>query len=272
MLSRRSLLTSIFRAAATTIGLSKPQMGGESIFYDPEVIEPVSDDVFRSDGVTTFINAGEPFTALSGAPIRPEVRAAMLRAEFYTVRLADVQDAVGRRLAKLLGCEAAMITAGAASGLTLGTAACMTGTDTAKIALLPDIRGMPNEVIVQKAHQYDYPYQHAVRNCGVTIVPVETSEELRSAISTRSACMLFNNRWSAKGAIEHEEFVDIGRQYRVLTFIDCAADVPPAENLTKYTKMGFDLVIFSGGKGLRAPSGTGLLIGRRYLVEAAKLK
>lgn len=227
-------------------------------------------DIYQELGIPTFINAGEPFTSLSGAPVRPEVREAMNYAAGKYVRLRDVQKAVGERLASLLHCEAAMVTTGAASALTLGTAACMAGKDESKISRLPDRTGMPFEVVIQKAHRYDY--EHAVRNCGAVIVEVETREQFEHAIGPQTACLLFNNRWTAQGRIKHEEFIAAGKKHRVPTFIDCASDIPPAGNLTKFTRLGYDLVTFSGGKGLRAPSSTGILMGRRDLVEAAILQ
>src|SRR5579885_3579565 len=108
------------------------------------------------------------------------------------VRLEDLHDAVGRRIAALTGAEAAMVTAGAASALTLGTAACLTGADRERIHRLPDTSGLKNEVVIQKSHRYGY--DHAVRNCGTRFVEVETKEELEQALGSRTAMMLFYNR------------------------------------------------------------------------------
>ena len=81
----------------------------------------------------------------------------------------------------------------------------------------------------------------------------------------------FLNAHNFIGKVQDEEFVAIGKKHGIPTFNDCAADVPPVENLWKYTKMGFDLVAFSGGKGLRGPQSAGLLLGKRELIEAARL-
>ncbi len=261
MFTRRSFLlalsqTPLLGAATGKVGAGEPGSAGA-----PRA-------VYHELGVPTFINAGEPFTSLSGAPVRPEVKAAMQLASTKFVRFVDAQKAVGEHLASLLGCEAAMVTTGAGGALTLGTAACMTGSDVARIRRLPDSTGMPNEAIIQKAHRYQY--EQAVRICGTKMIEVETSEQLKQTIGPRSALLLFNNRWTAQGRIRHPEFVAIGKSRGVPTFIDCASDAPPAENLTKFNKLGFDLVTFSGGKGLRAPASTGLLMGRRDLIEAAK--
>jgi L-seryl-tRNA(Ser) seleniumtransferase len=151
----------------------------------------------------------------------------------------------------------------------LGTAACLTGDDPGKMRALPDTTGLKTEVVVQKTHRVNY--DHAIRNTGVRLVEVETREELTNAIGDRTAMMFFLNSADARGQVHHEEFVAIGKARGVPTLIDAAADVPPVENLWKYTKMGFDLVGFSGGKGLRGPQSAGLLLGRKDLIKAARL-
>lgn len=226
-------------------------------------------DYFKELNIRRFINAGEPYTALSGAPMLPEVVQAMEYAATQSVRLSDVHDAVAERIASRIGCEAAMVTAGAASALGLGTAACMTGTNRQFVRNLPDTTGMKTEVIIQKSHRYGY--DHAVRNCGIRFVEVETRDQLERAITDRTVMMLFYNRNDAIGQIKAAEFVELGTKHRIPVFNDCAGDVPPAENLSKFTKMGFDLVAVSGGKGLRGPQSTGLLLGRKELIRAARL-
>jgi L-seryl-tRNA(Ser) seleniumtransferase len=185
------------------------------------------------------------------------------------VPLVDLHDAAAKRIAEVIGCEAAMVSAGAASALTLGTAACLTGPNPDFIRRLPDTTGMKNEVIIQKSHRYGY--DHAIRDCGVRFVEVETREELEAAISPRTAMMLFFNANDPAGRIRAAEFAELGRRHNVPTFNDAAADVPPVENLSRYLKMGFDLVTFSGGKGLRGPQSAGLLLGRKDLIAAARL-
>ena len=162
-----------------------------------------------------------------------------------------------------------MVTAGAASALTLGTAACMTGTNRTFIRRLPDTTGMKTEVIIQKSHRLDY--DHAVRNCGVRLVEVVTREELERAINERTVMMLFFNFNDPVGQIKVAEFAELGKKHGIPAMNDAAADVPPVENLSRYLKMGYDLVTFSGGKGLRGPQSAGLLLGRKGLIEAARL-
>src|SRR5262249_41767875 len=159
------------------------------------------------------------------------------------------------------------VTAGCASALSLATAACVAGADRNRIRLLPDTTGMKNEVLVQRTHRVGY--DHAIRNAGVKMIEVQTSAELEKAISERTAMLFFLNAADAQGKIHHAEFVQVGKKHNVPTLIDAAADVPPLDNLFRFTKLGFNLVGFSGGKGLRGPQSAGLLLGRKDLIAAA---
>jgi uncharacterized pyridoxal phosphate-dependent enzyme len=230
---------------------------------------PRTRDYFRELGVRPFINAAGTYTAMTASLMPPEVIEAINYAAKHYVMLDDLHDRVGDRIATLLHAEAAMVTSGAASALTLGTAAVLTGTDRQKIVDLPNLASMKGEVIIQKSHRFGY--DHAVRNCGVRLVEVETREDMERAINGQTAMMLFYNNNNMEGRIQDEEFVQIGRKHGIPTLNDAAADVPPVDNLWKYTKMGFDLVAFSGGKGLRGPQSAGLLIGRKDLIAAARL-
>ena len=226
-------------------------------------------DFFKELNVRPFINAAGTYTVLTASLMPPEVVAAMEYASKQFVQLNDLQAAVGARLASLIGCEAAMVTSGAAAALTVGTAACITGKNPEFIKRLPDIAGMKNEVIIQKSHRYGY--DHAVRNCGIRFVEVETADELEKAVNKNTAMMLFFNDKDLDGKVNAAQFVALGKKLSVPTFNDAAADVPPTEHLSKYNKMGFDLVTFSGGKGIRGPQSAGLLLGRKDLIEAARL-
>jgi D-glucosaminate-6-phosphate ammonia-lyase len=226
-------------------------------------------DVIEELGVRSFINAAGTFTALTGSLMRPEAVAAMQVASKKFVRLEDLRNAVGKRIAELLHCPAALVTAGCASALSVATAACITGDDRNRVRRLPDTTGMKNEVLVQRTHRVNY--DHAIRNAGVRMIEVEDSAALEKAINERTAMMFFLNSADPQGKIHHEEFIAIAKKHNIPTLIDAAADVPPVENLWRYTKMGFDLVGFSGGKGLRGPQSSGLLLGRADLIEAAKL-
>jgi len=264
--ARRSFLK-LFAGVPPAAGLL---MAGRTDAAAPQPPQaPQGRDVIQELRVRTFINAAGTFTALSGSLMLPEVRAAMQVAARRFVRLEDLNDAVSTRLAELLRCEAGLVTAGCASAMMLGTAACLTGTDTARIRRLPDTTGMRNEVIVQRSHRVGY--DHAIRNTGARMIEVRTSQELVKAINGRTAMLFYLNASTDRGSIRHEEFVRLGRQHKIPTLIDTAADVPPVDNLFRFQKIGFDLVCFSGGKGLRGPQSAGLLLGRKDLIAAARL-
>jgi len=140
------------------------------------------------------------------------------------------------------------------------------GNDSAILNIPTDMNGLKNEVIVQKTHRYGY--DHAIRNCGVRFVEVETLPQYEQAFTDRTVMTHFFN--AGEGQISREDWVRVAHQHRVPCFNDAAADVPPISNLWNYTQMGFDLVTFSGGKGLRGPQCTGLLLGRKDLIDAAR--
>jgi uncharacterized pyridoxal phosphate-dependent enzyme len=253
--SKVPLVGGIIGAHAVTGGSAVPPMGGR--------------DYFRELGVRPFINASGTYTAMTASLMPSEVMDAINYASKHYVMLDELQDKVGERIAKLVHAEAAMVTSGAASALTLGTAAVLTGGDRQKIVDLPNLATMKSEVIIQKSHRFGY--DHAVRNCGVKLVEVETADDVHKAVSEKTALMLFYNNNNPVGQIRDEEFIALGKKHGIPTFNDAAADVPPVDNLWKYTKMGFDLVTFSGGKGIRGPQSSGMLLGRKDLIEAARL-
>jgi L-seryl-tRNA(Ser) seleniumtransferase len=227
------------------------------------------EDYYDKLGVTKIINAAGTYTALTASIMPPSVQAAVARAAKSPVRLAELQNAAGEYIARLLHCEAALVSDGAASALTLGTAACMTRANKAAIHNIPvDLAGLRDEVIVQKAHRYDY--DHAIRNCGARFVEVETLAQYESAFNDRTVMAHFFNA-AEGGAIGREDWIRVAHAHGVPCFNDAAADVPPIANLWNYTQMGFDLVTFSGGKGIRGPQNAGLLLGNKELIAAAAL-
>jgi D-glucosaminate-6-phosphate ammonia-lyase len=230
---------------------------------------PAGRDFYRELQVREFINASEPFTALTGSLMPKEVQGAWDYAAPRYVRLDELHDAVGKRIASMIGCEAAMVSSGAASALTLATAACMTGADREKVRRLPDTTGMKTEVIIQKSHRYGY--DHAVRNCGIRYVEVERREDLERSINERTVMLHFFNTNEPVGQIKLAEFAALGKKHGIPALNDIAADVPPLENLSKSIRLGYDLVAVSGGKGLRGPQSCGLLYGRSHLIHAARL-
>jgi len=229
---------------------------------------PASVDYYDKLGVTKRINAAGTYTYLTGCLMPPSVQAAVAEAAKHPVFLEELQQAAGKYLAQKLRCESAMVTAGAASAVTLGTAACMTAVNgpTAGHAIPTEMTGLKNEVVVQKAHRYDY--DHAMRNCGIRFVEVETIEQYEAAFTPNTMMCFFYNAADG-GQISRQEWVRIAHAHKVPCLNDAAADVPPISNLWNYTQMGFDLVAFSGGKGMRGPQNAGLLLGKADLIAAA---
>ena len=204
---------------------------------------------------------------MTGSLMDPAVMDAMNYASKNFVNLSDLNKRVGERIAEMLNCEDAHVTAGAASAMTLATAAAITGTDRELIRALPNIPGQQREVVMPKTHRV---YEQQMTLCGVKLVEVEGPDEMRKAINKNTVMAFYFNNAPEK-SISREEFVQIGKEKNIPTFNDCASEIPPMENLFKYIEMGFDLVTFSGGKGLQGPQSAGLLYGRRDLIEAARL-
>jgi L-seryl-tRNA(Ser) seleniumtransferase len=265
-ISRRQML----QKAGTAAIASSAAYSATLLRASPPAATPVKGvHYYQKLGVTPFINAAGTYTVLSASIMPEEVQAAMSLAAEQPVNLNELIDASGEYLSGRLRCEAALVTAGAAAALTVGTAACVTAGNAAAIAGIPlDMTGLKNEVIVQKTHRYEY--DHALRNCGIKFVEVETLDDYDRAFTDRTVMAHFFNA-AEGGRISREDWVRVAHKHGVPCFNDAAADVPPISNLWNYTQMGFDLVTFSGGKGLRGPQCTGLLLGRKDLIQAAKL-
>jgi L-seryl-tRNA(Ser) seleniumtransferase len=228
-------------------------------------------ELFKEFGVRTFINAAGTLTYMTGSLMHDEVLEAINSTAKDFCLLDEVQDKVGEKIAKLVHSEAAVVTSGAFSGMTLALAGILTGKDEKKVAALPHIEytGMKSEVICQKSH--DIVYNHALTNTGCRIVQVETAEDVDKAVNERTALMHFLHIESDKGQIQHEEWVSLAKKHGVPTGIDMAADVPPVSNLWRFNDMGFDFVVISGGKAMRGPQSAGLLMGKKDLIAAARL-
>lgn len=228
-------------------------------------------NLIRELGLRTFINAAGNYTSMTASLMPDEVMETINSSAKEYVLLDDVQDKVGEKIAALCRAEGAMVTAGCWSALVLGTAGVLTGKDSKKASLLPFLEGtgMKTEVILQKSHANGY--HHALTNTGVKLITIESREELERAISDKTAMMWFLNREAPYGQIQHEEWIAIAKKHQIPTMNDIAADVPPVENLWKYNDMGFDLVAISGGKALCGPQSAGILMGKKELIEAARL-
>lgn len=228
-------------------------------------------DLFKELGIRTFINARATLTFMTGSLMQDEVIDAINNSSKRYCMLDELQDKVGAKIAELCHAEAATVTSGAFSAIMLGTAGVLSGNDPKKAAMIPHLEGsgMKTEVILQKGHNIGY-YQ-AMKNCGVTMVWVETREELERAINDKTAMMAFMNCNTNQGQIKHKEWLEVARKNNIPTLIDIAADVPPIENFWKFNDMGFDLVCLSGGKAIRGPQSSGVLMGKKDLIAAARI-
>ena len=266
-LSRRRFL-SLSSGAAATLGVM-PFVGNATGSSAEDSAS--SDDYYAKLGVEKIINAAGTYTYLTAACMPPQVQRAVAQAALHPVRLKDLQLAAGEYLAKKLRCEAAMVTSGASAALTLATAACVASANRASAHEIPEnVDKMKNEVVVQKAHRYEY--DHAMLLCGVRIKEVVTLEDYKRAFGPHTVMTNFFNAAEPgpDGAqIDRETWLSIAHEHGVPCHNDAAADMPPIENLWKYTGMGFDLVCFSGGKGIRGPQNAGLLLGKKHLIDLA---
>jgi L-seryl-tRNA(Ser) seleniumtransferase len=237
--------------------------------------------VYERLGVRPIINAKGTATRLSGGRLAPEVLAAMADAAGSCVDMAELQAAASRRIAAATGAEAGLVTSGAAAGLLLATAACVTGLDPGRMARLPDTTGMKDEVVVARSQRQFY--DHAVRTAGVRLVEVGLPDrisgagvrdaepwEYADAFTPRTAAVLYTADPAAEPPLD--AVCRVARAHGVPVIVDAAAQLPPAANLRRFLAEGADLVAFSGGKAIGGPQASGILAGRRDLVMAAALQ
>jgi L-seryl-tRNA(Ser) seleniumtransferase len=272
----------------TIVGWPRGIKAQEPIRTQPADIETAyRDNIYtRLLGVRPHLPAHEHISRLGGSRMPPDVIEAMAEANNFFVDMNELTEAAGEHVAEVMGAEAALVTAGAFSAMILGAAACLTGTDPEKMEALPHPTWPRRECLIQTAHRFDY--DRAYRAAGMTIVDAATREELIGKITDRTAMIavlaaaekqrVFGPPKPRRRALPPESFVltpeeliEIGRKAGVPVLVDFASDVPPASHLTRFLEAGADLVVLSGGKGLRGPQSTGILAGRKDLIEAATL-
>lgn len=228
--------------------------------------------IYASLGVRPVVNAAATLTRLGGSRMPEPVVAAMVEASRAFVDLHELQRKVGERIAALTQNEACYVSSGAAAGITLAVAACIAGTDPARIGAFPYLEGIDRtEVVVHRCQRNGYDY--AARQTGARLVEIEgTAEALEAAIGERTACVLwFAGAHFAEGALPLEDVVAIAHARGVPVLVDAAAQIPPIANLWRFTRdLGADAAIFSGGKGLRGPQSSGLVLGRREIIEGCR--
>ncbi len=229
-------------------------------------------DIYAELGVRKVINGNATLTMLGGSLMPPVVLEAMQAAAQHFVNIDELQDKAGRKIAEWTHNEASYVSCGAAAGLVLSTAACITGLNEDLRARLPYSEGLKNEVIVHRRGRVGYDF--AIRQAGGRLVEIgdvrgAVVAELEEAITDRTAAIfVFYKNLMMEGQIPLEEQIAIARRRGIPLVVDAAAQLPPVENLWKFNRMGADLVLFSGGKGLCGPQSSGLILGRRDLIEA----
>lgn len=229
-------------------------------------------NVYEELGVTTVINGQGTMTTLGGSLGRPEVEAIMTQAMRNFVSIPELEAAAGKRIAQMLKLPegySAIVTSGAAAAMQSGLSGILTRDNEKFIRQLPDLTGMKTEVIIQKSHRN--PFDHQLRATGIKLVEIESREDLEKAIGPETAMMHFSNFANSLGQIKVEEWQKLGAAANIPTFLDAAADTPPVSHLWDYAHMGYDLIAFSGGKAMRGPQCSGLLLGKSDLVHFALL-
>jgi L-seryl-tRNA(Ser) seleniumtransferase len=228
-------------------------------------------DLFKELGVRTFINARGTITFMSGSLMHDYVLDAINSTSKDFCMLEELQDKVGEKIASMTHAEAAMVTSGAFSALSLGMAGILTGLDPKKAEQLPHLSGtgMKSEVIIQKKHKIHY--NQALTNCGVKLVWVETPDDVDRAVNENTASMHFLGSGAVEGTIMHEEWLALARKHNLPASIDMAANVPPVSNLWAFNDMGFSYVALSGGKAICGPQSAGVLMGKKDIIAAARL-
>jgi uncharacterized pyridoxal phosphate-dependent enzyme len=228
--------------------------------------------VYDELGVPRVINASATLTRLGGSRMPPPVVAAMAAAAESFVDLDQLQERVGARIAELTGNEACYVSSGAAAGIAVAVAACIAGTDPALTFAFPALEGVERtEVVIHRSQRNGYDY--AARQTGAHLVEIDgTAEALTDALSPRTACVLwFAGANFAEDALPIEEVVRIAHGRRVPVLVDAAAQIPPISNLRRFTReLGADAVIFSGGKGLRGPQSSVLVLGTGEIVAGCR--
>jgi L-seryl-tRNA(Ser) seleniumtransferase len=234
-----------------------------------------SSRIYDRIGVRTIVNGRGATTAVGGSLMPPEVMAAMAEAAGAFVVLDELNRKVGEKIAEVTGAAAGYVTAGSAAGMALAAAACVAGSDPALIRRLPDSAGLRNEIVIHRSHRIDYDQMYRVGGGRLIEIglPHETQPwELERAIGESTAAVAYHDSPNVgPGALEFADVVAIAHQRGVPVIVDAASTLPPLDHLRRWVRAGADLVIYSGGKGIRGPQDTGLLAGRADLIAAARL-
>jgi uncharacterized pyridoxal phosphate-dependent enzyme len=233
-----------------------------------------SQSLLEELGIIPVVNAAGTVTVLGGCLVHDEVLDAARQMAKIFVDMNSLHEKIGAFVAELVGSEAAYVTSGAAAGLVLSVGACMTKGDANLMHKLPCGSGIiQNEVIVQKLHRNMYDHNLEVGGASIREIGSEEktiANDLRKAISQRTAVVVYFAYDPQNGVLPLSEVIALSHERGIPVIVDAAAELPPVENLTKYLKMGADIVLFSGGKDIGAPNDTGVILGKRELVNCCK--
>ena len=232
-------------------------------------------NIYDKLGVKTYINAYDTMTMYGSTIMDDDILESYKESASYLVDMNQLQDVLGKKIAELTDNEAAYITTGASMGVTLAICACMAGTDRYKLSKLPNTTGMKNEVIIMRSQRN--PYDKAIEVSGAKLVEIgnlaATNDfELEGVINENTAAVYYIQASNySKATLPLEKVIEIAHKHDVKVVVDAAAQIPPIDNLSKFTKMGADVVAFSGGKAIRGPLSTGFIVGRKEIIEACKI-
>ena len=216
-------------------------------------------------GVRPFINCCSVRTMHGGSLMLPQVREAMAEASRHFVNLDELMEAAGKRLAELTGAEWGIVTCGSAAAVALGTAACVAGNDPVKMLRLPFTEGMVNRVLIPKTQRF--AYDQAVRMIGCHLIEIDTREDLYRALTEPVAMVVLLGKQEHLGSLRLEEIASVAKPRGIPIMVDAASE--HLDRPSPWLIRGADLVVYSGGKFLRGPQTSGLLLGSKELVQAA---
>lgn len=230
-------------------------------------------EFYRDIGVSPVISASGTVTAYGGSKLRPEVMDAMSRAATTMVNMDQLNQAAGKVIAEVTGAEAGFVCSGASGGLILQAAAVVAGSEPKKMAQLPDTEGLKNEIIIHKSHRF--PYDQCYRSVGANFIEIGDGRrchpwQLEAAFTENTAAVAYLfSPFVSRRAIPFPQVCEMAHEHNVPVIVDAASFIPPRANLRRFIADGADMVVYSGGKGVRGPQGTGILCGRADLIEAA---
>lgn len=230
-------------------------------------------NIYAQIGVRTIVNARGATTAVGGTLMPPEVTAAMAEAAKAFVVIEELNAKVGEKIAAATGAEAGYVTSGSAAGMLLAAAACIAGEDPVRISRLPNTAGMANEIVMHRTHRIGYDQMFPAAGAKLVEIGLPNGTEpweLEAAINEKTAAVAYMDS-PAVGptALDFGTVVEIAHAKSIPVIVDAASTLPPVGHLRRWIEWGADLVIYSGGKGIRGPQDSGLLAGRRDLIRAA---